>query len=127
MMTESQLFFIKTIGIMPLMSRCKIAWYSNIYTQKVVDNIDGVLNEDGSQFTFFLTEENKRILKRASKEDHIELHIFYFEVNQDNIKLFVAYDAFEIGLISPLVKLPDGYVKEFIIDAQVCSITNIDS
>jgi hypothetical protein len=121
-MAESQLFFIKTIDIIPVKSQCIIGWYSNIYTDKVVDKINGILNKDGSQFTFLLTEEGKLILENASKEDNIEEHIFFMEINKDGLKLFEAYDSFEIGIISPIVKLPADYIKEFV-DTGMCFIS----
>ena len=126
MMTESQLLFTKTIDIIPLMSQCLIDWYTSDYTQNIINQIGGKTSTDGSTFVFIITEEARLILKKASVENEIELDIFHMEISHNGIKLLQAYDAFKTVIISPLLKLPDDYVKEFV-DTQLCFIANIDS
>lgn len=124
-MTENQLFFIKTLDIMPVMSRCEFNWYTDDYTSGIVEKMNNILSIGDCDLIFYLSEENKVILQNASRERSIEYDIYRMEVNHMGVKLFVAYDGFEIGQISPTVIAPEDYIEEFVNKRRCCVVIEL--
>ncbi len=115
-------FFVSVLEMVDDGLMCSLQTYDDDLNA-IIDKIKGSKIYSWAD-TFILDSANKNILiEYATDNEDSIAQIYYFEIKKGDDIVFVAYDGFEIGMISSCMKLTEKFVKNFV-ETDLCGIVD---
>ncbi len=89
-----------------------------------IKQLNNVKVYDSYSANILLNTKNKNALIAHIFAFNTAEYISYFEIKKENTPIFVAYDGFEIGIISSSVSLSEEFINKFI-NTRLCGIKDV--
>ncbi|MDR1729409.1 MAG: hypothetical protein LBR52_01970 [Prevotellaceae bacterium] len=122
-MTITQDFFISVLYAVDNNLLCSLET-SDEELINTIQQLNNIKIYDSYSADILLNKENKDALISHILASNTVEYISYFEIKKENLTLFVAYDGFEIGIISSSVSLSENFIAKFV-DTKLCGIRDI--